>query len=232
MGGKSMTTPNAFEKDVFPTPLGDLAVAFFGHASLRFTFGGKEIYADPFHEEADYSSLPKADLILITHHHLDHFDPQAIAPIRTDKTQIVYTPVCAEKLPGGTVMRNGDSRVVVGIPIQAVPAYNILHKRPNGQPFHIAGEGNGYILAFGDQRVYIAGDTENIPEMKGLGKIDIAYLPVNLPYTMTVEMAADAARMIRPRIFYPYHFGETDLSQLKTLLKDEKKIEIRIRKMA
>ncbi len=227
-----MTTPNAYEKDVFPTLPGDLAVTFFGHASLRFTFGGKEIYADPFHEAADYSPLPKADLILITHHHLDHFDPQAIAPIRAEKTPIVYTPACAEKLPGGIVMRNGDSRIVGGIPIQAVPAYNIVHMRPNGQPFHIPGEGNGYIIGFGDQRVYIAGDTENIPEMKGLGKIDIAFLPVNLPYTMTVEMAADAARMVHPRIFYPYHFGETDLARLVDLLKDEKGIEVRLRKLS
>ncbi len=227
-----MTNPNAFEKDILPTSLGGLAVTFLGHASLQITFGGKEIYADPFHEAADYSKLPKADLILVTHHHLDHFDPQAIAAIRTGKTQIVYTAACAEKLPGGAVLRNGDSRIVEGIPIQAVPAYNISHKRPNGQPFHIPGEGNGYVVTFADLRVYIAGDTENIPEMKGLGKIDIAFLPVNLPYTMSVEMAADAARMIRPRILYPYHFGETDLSQLTSLLADEKSIEIRLRRMA
>ncbi|MGB7540153.1 MAG: MBL fold metallo-hydrolase [Anaerolineales bacterium] len=227
-----MTPYNALEKDILPTSMGDLAIAFLGHASLRIAFGGKEIYADPFHETADYSKLPKADWILVTHQHLDHFDPQAIAAIRTDKTQILCTAACAGKLPGGIVMRNGESRTIGGIPVEAVPAYNLVHKRPNGQPFHLPGEGNGYILAFGDQRLYIAGDTENIPEMKSFGKIDIAFLPVNLPYTMSVEMAADAARMIRPRILYPYHFSDTDLSRLVDLLKAEKGIELRLRKMA
>jgi L-ascorbate metabolism protein UlaG (beta-lactamase superfamily) len=227
-----MSTENAFEKDVFSTSMGELALHFLGHGSLRLVFGGKEIYADPFSEAADYSKLPKADVILATHHHSDHFEMQAIQAIRTDKSEMVYTAACAEKLPGGTVLRNGDSHTACGIPIEAVPAYNLVHKRPNGQPFHIRGEGNGYILSFGDQRVYIAGDTENIPEMKEFGKIDIAFLPVNLPYTMSVEMAADAARMIRPRIFYPYHYGETDLTRLTALLADEKNIEIRIRRMA
>ncbi|MBN2084620.1 MAG: MBL fold metallo-hydrolase [Anaerolineales bacterium] len=227
-----MSNQNGYAKDVFSTSLGELALHFLGHGSLRLTFGGKEIYADPFREAADYSALPKADLILVTHHHSDHFDPQAIAAIRTGKTQIVCTAICAENWPGGIVMCNDDLRTFEGISIEAVPAYNIAHKRPNGQPFHIPGEGNGYILAFGDRRVYLAGDTENIPEMKRLGKIDIAFLPVNLPYTMSVEMAAEAARMIRPRIFYPYHYGETDLSLLTALMKDEKEIEIRIRRMA
>jgi len=227
-----MSTENAFEKDVFSTSMGELALHFLGHGSLRLAFGGKEIYADPFNQAADYSKLPKADVILVTHHHSDHFDVPAIDGIRTDKTAMVYTAACAENLPGGIVMGNDGSRTIEGIPIEAVPAYNIVHKRPNGQPFHVPGEGNGYILSFGDCRVYIAGDTENIPEMKGLGRIDIAFLPVNLPYTMSVEMAADAARMIRPRIFYPYHYGETDLTQLTALLADEKNIEIRIRRMA
>jgi L-ascorbate metabolism protein UlaG (beta-lactamase superfamily) len=227
-----MPPHDTFETDALPTSAGELIFRFLGHGSLQATFGGKEIYVDPFHEAADYSGFPKADVLLVTHHHSDHFDPQAIASIRTAKTQILYTAACAENLPGGFVMCNDDSRTVEGIPIEAVPAYNIVHQRPNGQPFHVPGEGNGYILAFGDQRVYIAGDTENIPEMRGFGKIDIAFLPVNLPYTMSVEMAADAARMIRPRILYPYHFGETDLTELTALLKEEKDIEIRIRSMA
>ena len=227
-----MSIRNDMEKDVFPTSMGELAIYFLGHGSLRLAFGGKEIYADPFSEAADYSKLPKADVILMTHHHSDHFDLQAINRIRTDKTVMVYTAACAENLPGGIVMCNDDSRTIEGIPIEAVPAYNIVHKRPNGEPFHIPGEGNGYIVSFADLRVYIAGDTENIPEMKGFGKIDIAFLPVNLPYTMSVEMAADAARMIRPRILYPYHFGDTDLARLTALLADEKDIEIRLRRMA
>jgi L-ascorbate metabolism protein UlaG (beta-lactamase superfamily) len=227
-----MTPQQQFETDVIPTSSGDLAITFFGHASMRFTFGGKEIYVDPFGEVADYAGLPKADLLLITHEHFDHCDEQAIAAIRTERTQVVMTAACIAKLGDGIVMKNGDSRTVEGIPIEAVPAYNIVHKRENGRLFHMPGEGNGYVAAFGGTRVYIAGDTENIPEMRNLKDIDIAFLPMNVPYTMTAEMAADAARMIQPRILYPYHFDRSNLGPLSDLLRDEKDIEIRIRKMA
>jgi L-ascorbate metabolism protein UlaG (beta-lactamase superfamily) len=227
-----MPMAKEFETDVITTPAGDLTIAFFGHASLRFTFGGKEIYADPFGEAADYSALPKADLILVTHEHFDHCDPAAVAAVRTGKTKVVMTAGCAAKIGDGTVMKNGDSRTVEGIPIEAVPAYNIVHMRENGRPFHQPGEGNGYVADFGGTRVYIAGDTENIPEMQNLRNIDIAFLPVNVPYTMSPEMAADAARSFRPRILYPYHFSQTDLSRLTDLLQDEQDIEIRIRRMA
>lgn len=227
-----MSPQNAFETDIFPTSAGNLTIAFFGHASLRFTFGGIEIYVDPFGEAADYPKLPKAEVILITHDHFDHCDPKAVAAIRVDKTQVVFSAACAQKLEGGMAMQNGDSRFVCGVKVESVAAYNVVHKRTNGKPFHIPGEGNGYVLTFGDKRVYVAGDTENIPEMKNLRDIDCAFLPVNVPYTMTPEMAADAARTFRPRILYPYHFDETDLSRLAALLKDEKGIEIRIRRMA
>jgi L-ascorbate metabolism protein UlaG (beta-lactamase superfamily) len=128
-------------------------------------------------------------------------------------------------------MKNGDVKTVEGLKIEAFPAYNIVHKRPDGQPYHPKGIGNGYVITFGDKRVYVAGDTENIPEMKELKNIDIAFLPMNLPFTMTPEMAADAAKALKPKILYPYHFGETDTSKLLNLLKDEKTTEIRIRKM-
>ena len=128
-------------------------------------------------------------------------------------------------------MKNGDSREILGLTIEAVPAYNILHTRNNGQPFHPKGNGNGYIITFGDKRVYVAGDTENIPEMKNLKNIDIAFLPMNLPYTMTPEMVAKAAKMFYPKILYPYHYGTTDDQKLVELLKDEKNIDFRIRKM-
>jgi L-ascorbate metabolism protein UlaG (beta-lactamase superfamily) len=103
--------------------------------------------------------------------------------------------------------------------------------RSEGKPFHPKGEGNGYVITFGEKRVYVAGDTENIPEMKKLEKIDIAFLPMNLPYTMTPEMVADAAKAFKPKLLYPYHYGETDTSRILELLKDTKKIEVRIRKM-
>ena len=220
-----------FETDTIKTSAGDLKITFLGHGSLYFTFAGKIIHVDPFSAVADYSTLPKADIVLLAHEHMDHLDLKALNPVRSDKTIVVLPEVCAKQVEGGLVMKNGDVKTVGGLKIEAVPAYNIVHKREAGQPFHPKGVGNGYIITFGDKRVYVAGDTENIPEMKNIKNIDVAFLPMNLPYTMTPEMAADAAKMINPRILYPYHYGETDTSKLVALLKDTKEIEVRIRKM-
>jgi L-ascorbate metabolism protein UlaG (beta-lactamase superfamily) len=220
-----------FETDTIKTSAGDLNITFLGHGSLYFAFGGKIIHVDPFSAVADYSTLPKADIVLLAHEHMDHLDLKALNPVRTDKTIVVLPEVCAKQVEGGLVMKNGDVKTVGGLKIEAVPAYNIVHKRETGQPFHPKGVGNGYIITFGDKRVYVAGDTENIPEMKNIKNIDVAFLPMNLPYTMTPEMAADAARMIKPRILYPYHYGETDTSKLVALLKDTKETDVRIRKM-
>ena len=219
------------ETDTIKTSAGDLKISFLGHGSLYFTFGGKVIHVDPYSAVADYSTLPKADVILVAHEHQDHLDLKALNLVRTDKTIVVLPQVCAKQVEGGLVMKNGDTKTVGGLKIEAVPAYNIVHKRDTGQPFHPKDVGNGYIITFGDKRVYVAGDTENIPEMKAIKNIDIAFLPMNLPYTMTPEMVADAAKTIKPKILYPYHFGETDTSKLVALLKDTPEIEVRIRKM-
>ncbi len=219
-----------FERDVIKTSAGDLDIFFIGHGSLMMQFAGKTIYIDPYGKLADYSKMPKADLLLITHEHQDHLDPTAIGQVRKQGTIVVTTATGAEKLGFGTVMKNGDVRVESGIRIEAVPAYNLVHKRDNGQPFHLKGQGNGYVLTFSATRVYSAGDTENTPEMKALRDIDIAFLPMNLPYTMTPDMVADAAKAFRPRILYPYHYGDTDTSIIVSLLKNEG-IEVRIRKM-
>jgi len=220
-----------FETDTITTSAGDLKITFIGHGSLIFAFNGKVIHIDPFGPLADYSKLPKADVILITHEHPDHLDLQAIAVIRTKNVALILTKTCAEKVAGGIVMKNEDVQTVQGLTIEAVPAYNIVHKRDNGEPFHPRGIGNGYVVTFGDKRVYVAGDTENIPEMKSLRKIDIAFLPINLPYTMTPEMAAEAAKAFKPKILYPYHYGNTDTAKIIAALKDTKEIEVRIRKM-
>lgn len=226
-----------FETDIIKTSAGDLKITFIGHGTLIFSFGGKVIHVDPWTKLGDYSKLPKADIILITHEHRDHLDPKAVEMLRTQNTEIVLTRTCSEKVSPGTVMKNGDVRTVGGLKIEAVPAYNILHKRDNGQPFHIKGVGNGYVITFGDKRVYVAGDTENIPEMKMLKGIDCAFLPMNLPYTMTPEMVADAAKAFKPKILYPYHLGKKTskssgyTSEIVDLLKDIKEIEVRIRRM-
>ncbi|MBC8472700.1 MAG: MBL fold metallo-hydrolase [Planctomycetes bacterium] len=224
-------TELGFEQDIFHTDAGDLKIIFIGHGTLIFSYNGKFIHVDPVSREADYTRFAKADFILITHEHGDHLDPKAINIIRKEETKIVLTKACAERVTGGIVMQNGDERDIQGLKIEAVPAYNIVHKRSNGMPFHPKGEGNGYVITLGDKRVYVAGDTENVPEMKRLKEIDIAFLPMNLPYTMTPEMAANAAKAFKPKILYPYHFGQTDTSKLVNLLKDSKAIEVRIRKM-
>lgn len=225
-GGKEM-----FQEDIIKTSAGDLKITFIGHATLMFTFLDEVIHIDPVSGEADYSKMPSADLIMVTHEHGDHLDLKAIKAIGKAETQIVLTEICAEQIEGGVVMKNGDVKTVGGLKIEAVPAYNIVHERQPGRPFHPEGHGNGYVITFGDKRVYVAGDTENTPEMKELKDIDVAFLPMNLPYTMTPEMVADAAKAFKPKILYPYHFGDTDTARLLDLLKDEKDIEVRIRDM-
>jgi|GEM_PF-811172 len=218
--------------DVIPTSGGDLKITRVGHASVMFEFGGKIIHVDPFGKMGDYAKLPKADLILLTHEHMDHLDPEALSKIRTAKTVVVLTDPCANKVKGGVVMRNGDVKELLGLKIEAVPMYNIVGKRDTGEPFHPKGRGNGYVITFGDKRVYVAGDTENIPEMKNLKNIDVAFLPVNQPYTMTAAMAADAAKAFKPKILYPYHhdMAQTDVAKLPELMKGVEGIEIRMKK--
>jgi L-ascorbate metabolism protein UlaG (beta-lactamase superfamily) len=221
------------EIDSFPTSMGNLDIHFLGHGSLMMSLGEKVIHIDPFGGVADYDGLPKADIIFVTHEHRDHLDLEALNHIRTEKTVFILTELCAQQLEGGTIniMKNGDTLSVDGIGVEAVPAYNLVHKRENGQPFHPMGHGNGYVLTFGDVRVYIAGDTENIPEMQALADIDIAFLPMNLPYTMTPEMVAEAAKVFKPKILYPSHYGTTDPADLEGLLTGTG-IEVRVRNMA
>jgi L-ascorbate metabolism protein UlaG (beta-lactamase superfamily) len=230
-GALTATAQEAMKKDVVKTSAGDLEFTFIGHGSLMITFGGKVIHFDPYSRVADYTKLPKADLIFLTHDHPDHLDQMALQSIRTTDTVVILPAVCADRVQGGTIMNNGDNRTVLDIGVQAIPAYNLVHKRDNGQFFHPKGVGNGYILTFGNTRIYVAGDTENIQEMKALRDITYAFLPMNLPYTMTPEMVADAAKAFKPKILYPYHYGETDPTRLIALLKDTPEVEVRIRPM-
>ena len=221
----------AFETDGFDTSAGKLEITFIGHGSLMFANSGKIVHVDPYSEVADYSKLPKADLVLITHEHRDHLDQKALESVRTSKTAVVVTEACAQQVKGGIVMHNGDVKTVEGFRIEAVPAYNLVHMRSEGVPYHPKGVGNGYIISFGDKKVYVAGDTENTPEMKGLKGIDIAFLPMNLPYTMTPAMVADAAKAFKPKILYPYHTGNTDTAEIGRLMKDTGGVEVRVRSL-
>jgi L-ascorbate metabolism protein UlaG (beta-lactamase superfamily) len=215
-----------FQEDTIRTSGGDLKITFIGHGTLMLTYEGKVIHVDPVSMVySDYATLPKADLILITHEHPDHLDMKVIQTISTPGTSIVVNAGSAKTVLNGIVLKNGEEKTVSGIRIEAVPAYNLQ------KPFHPKGNGNGYVLTFGDKRVYIAGDTENVPEIKALKNIDVAFLPMNQPYTMTPEQAADVAKAMQPKILYPYHFGDTDTGKLMALLKDEKGIEVRIRNM-
>lgn len=218
-------------EDILATSAGDVKMIFIGHGTLMFTFDNKVIHIDPVGRYADYSKLPKADLILITHEHGDHLDVKVVDILKKHDTLIILTEKCLAKYDDSAVMKNGEKKSFGKIHIEAVPAYNIKHMRNPGSPFHPKGEGNGYVLTLGDKKIYIAGDTENIPEMKALKDIDVAFLPMNLPYTMDPEMVADAAKAFKPKILYPYHYGNTDPQKLIELLTDAPEIEVRIRNL-
>jgi L-ascorbate metabolism protein UlaG (beta-lactamase superfamily) len=227
----SLATATSSERDTIVTTAGKVVLTFIGHGTLMIQAGGKTIHVDPVSQFTDYANLPKADIILITHHHGDHCDAKAVEALRKPGTMVILTALCGEALMGGQVMTNGATVEVDEFKIEAVPAYNLLHHAEGGSPYHPKGEGNGYVLTVGKTRIYVAGDTENTPEMKGLKNIDIAFLPMNLPYTMTPAMVADAAKAFRPKILYPYHYGKTNVKELLNLMKGEKGIEVRVRKM-
>jgi len=222
---------NSFEKDIIKTSGGDLEITFIGHGTLMFKFNDLIIHIDPVSSYSDYSNLPDADIIFITHQHGDHLNKEAIDLISKSDTEIIITERVSQDFDQGIIMKNWDKKNVKAIEILAVPAYNLEHKRDNGSPYHPKGEGNGYVITFADIKVYIGGDTENFPEMDDMPQVDVAFLPMNLPYTMTPEMVADAALRLNPKILYPYHFGNTDTDELLKLLENYKNIQVRIRKM-
>lgn len=219
----------SFDADTFKTKSNkEVIITFIKHGSLMLTYNKQSIQIDPVSEYADYSAFPKADAILITHEHGDHLDPKAISILTKKGTSIVINESAQKKLGKGTVMKNGDKiKILSNITVEAVPAYNTT---PGREMFHSRHRDNGYLLTIDGLRIYIAGDTEDIPEMKKLKNIDVAFLPVNQPYTMTVPQAVHAAKMFMPKVLYPYHFGNTDVNKIKTELKGSG-IEVRIRKM-
>ncbi|MCE5328612.1 MAG: MBL fold metallo-hydrolase [Planctomycetaceae bacterium] len=207
------------------TSQGDLIVQPINHSAVRLEFKGKQYYVDPS-GEADCTKMPKADAIFITHEHQDHLNPKVIEQIKKDQTVIYASAAAARKAGFGQAIEPGQTRQVLDIAVEAVAAYNLS---PDRQKYHPRDrKDNGYVLTFADKRVYVAGDTEATPEMRALKNIDIAFLPINLPYTMTPAAAADAARAFKPRILYPYHQGKSDPAEVKRLLADVKDIEVRV----
>ncbi len=204
--------------DNYRTPIGNIEISVIGHASLLIKWNGKNIYSDPYSEVENFKGMPKADLILITHNHYDHFDRKAIDAIKTDTTHFIVGKNVGDNDGRYRVLCNGESDNFEGIQIIAVPSYNVNRKNDKGEHFHPKGEGNGYILDFGGFKVYIAGDTEPISEMKFITNIDIAFLPKNLPYTMTDEEFIQVANLIKPRYLYPIHFFELNIANLLRMI--------------
>lgn len=210
----------------FSTKLGVVKITPIRHASLMIEAAGQVIHVDP--AQGSYEGLPPADLILITHAHGDHLNEKIMAGLKKPGTQILGPEVILKAVPGAAVIGNGQTRDFGQWKIEAVPAYNIQRMRSPGQPYHPTGEGNGYVLNYGGMRFYIAGDTEDIPEMRALKNIDVAFLPMNLPYTMPPEEAAEAVRAFRPKIVYPYHCRGADLAAFDKALAGSG-VEVRLR---
>ncbi len=219
-----------YEVDVFKTKSGK-TVKFHAlmHACIRIEMDDKEIQIDPVAKlgdrTVDYTAMLKADYIFVTHEHGDHYDAKSIKQLTGEKTQLVMNKRCADMYGAGKVMVNGDKLLLADISVEAVPAYNYTEGHTQ---FHPKGRDNGYIMTIDGLRIYIAGDTEDIPEMSKIKDIDIAFLPCNQPYTMTPDQLIRAAKVIKPKVLFPYHYGQTDLSGVPAALKGTG-IDVRIR---
>ena len=218
------------------TSQGDLVVHAIHHASMTLTWLDTTVLVDPAPAPdaaegsdvtAEYKALPAPNLIIVTHEHGDHFNADILKAI--PDAPIIAPQAVIDKMPDdlkarATVLANGESKKFSDIlTVDAVPAYNITEDRLK---FHPKGRDNGYVLTFGNTRVYVAGDTEDTPEMRALTGIDVAFVPMNLPYTMDVEHAADAVKAFKPGIVYPYHYGESDVNKFKELVGDASDVRL------
>lgn len=230
-GQQNSKETEPYEVDVFKTKSGK-EVKFFAlmHSCIRIIYNGKEIEIDPVgklrDKKVNYAAMPKADYIFVTHEHADHYDAATIKLLSKKQTQLVMNKRCADMYGSGKVMTNGDKmQIAKDFVVEAVPAYNTTEGR---QQFHPKGRDNGYILTIDGLRIYIAGDTEDIPEISSIKDIDIAFLPCNQPYTMTPDQLVKAAKIIKPKVIFPYHYGQTDVSTIPSQLVNEG-IDVRIR---
>lgn len=209
-----------FPVESFETPSGDqLEITMIHHGSIALSYKDFSIQIDPVMQmgelQVDYSSFPKADLILVTHNHGDHLDPAAIEFLSKEGTRVLLNPASQEQLGKGETVSNGDTLRVGPVGIIAVPAYNITEDHAQ---FHPQGRDNGYILDFDGFRVYVSGDTEDIDEMAGFGPLDVAFLSANQPYTMTTTQCVEAAMTLSPKVLIPYHLSNTDSQEIKDVL--------------
>jgi L-ascorbate metabolism protein UlaG (beta-lactamase superfamily) len=208
--------------------VGDVRVTAITHASFQIEYGGKVIHVDPT-SPGDYSAARQADLVLVTDIHQDHLDPAAIARVRKAGAPVVAPAAAADKIESPTVIANGETKTVAGISIEAVPMYNLQRGPAPGQLFHTKGRGNGYVLTLGARRVYVAGDTECTDEMRALKDIDIAFVPMNLPYTMPPAEAAVCVKAFRPKVVFPYHYRGQNPEEFREAVKGEP-VEVRLLK--
>lgn len=214
--------------DTLPTSAGPVTLTPIHHGTLAFGFQGKTLVVDPW-TSAPPGALPKADLVLLTDLHPDHFDPAALELVRKDGTVLVVPEVLRAKLQGAKVLKNGERTTELGIEIEAVPMYNLKRGPEAGKLYHDKGRGNGYVLGFADKRVYVSGDTECIDEMKALERIDLALVCMNLPFTMTPEEAASCVSTFKPKVVIPYHYRGSDLSVFSRALAGVDGVDVRVR---
>lgn len=214
--------------DSVQTAEGVLKITPVTHGSLMLEFKGRVIHVDPW-SRGNYTGLPLADLILITDIHGDHMDPDQVKKLKKHGTVIVAPQAVAQTVTEAVVLHNGEKKVIANLEIEAVPMYNLKRGPSPGKLYHDPGRGNGYVLTLGDKRVYISGDTACIPEMKALTDIDIAFVTMNLPYTMPPQEAAECVKAFKPRIVYPYHYRGSDLKRFTRDLESQSDIEVRIR---
>jgi L-ascorbate metabolism protein UlaG (beta-lactamase superfamily) len=213
--------------DSFETRAGEVVVTPIQHASFTLAAGGKLIYIDPS-PAALFEGRAKADLILITDIHQDHMDTGAIASLKKEGTKIIAPAAVARTVTDAQVLSNGQTTEWNGWRIEAVPMYNLTRGPAPGKLYHDKGRGNGYILTYGGKRFYIAGDTEGTPEMRSLQNIDVAFVPMNLPYTMTPAEAADAVKAFHPKVVYPYHSRGQKIEDFSSALSGSG-IDVRLR---
>jgi L-ascorbate metabolism protein UlaG (beta-lactamase superfamily) len=207
---------------------GPITIQPINHAAVQLRFGTQVITVDPTMMGGDYAALPKADIVLVTDIHGDHLDPATITKASKATTTVVVPSAAAAQVKGATVIANGETKTINGIMIEAVPMYNLQRGPSAGQLYHTKGRGNGYVVTVGGKRFYFAGDTECVPEMKALKNIDVAFVPMNLPYTMPPNEAAECVKAFKPKIVYPYHYMGSDLNQFADALKGSG-VDVRIR---